>query len=130
MSSADLLLIWQVTPLVPTWKEITITLISARALAPRDISGKSDPYVVITCGEDRKLFCGIALTCQETKYSARSAIQYTTLDPNWNEAFSMDYGDDRSKISFDLYDYDRIGKVYLFCILAQEAGRVSWTLFN
>lgn len=43
---------FKVTPLVPTWKEITITAISARALAPRDISGKSDPYIVISCGDN------------------------------------------------------------------------------
>lgn len=104
---------FQVTPLVPTWKEITITLISARALAPRDISGKSDPYTLITCGSSGKSATKLMFTRTETKYTARSTTQFSTLDPNWNEAFSMDYGDDRTKIEFDLFDYDRIGKVML-----------------
>eukprot|EP01127_Copromyxa_protea_P005289 TRINITY_DN15239_c0_g1_i1.p1 TRINITY_DN15239_c0_g1~~TRINITY_DN15239_c0_g1_i1.p1 ORF type:complete len:462 (+),score=82.39 TRINITY_DN15239_c0_g1_i1:11-1396(+) len=83
-----------VTPLVATWESITLTLIGARSLAPRDLSGKSDPYVVITTGED----------------VLRSSTITSTLDPNWNETFTIKYRDDRTKICFDLFDWDRIGK--------------------
>eukprot|EP01126_Amoeba_proteus_P051088 TRINITY_DN6084_c1_g2_i8.p1 TRINITY_DN6084_c1_g2~~TRINITY_DN6084_c1_g2_i8.p1 ORF type:complete len:514 (+),score=102.09 TRINITY_DN6084_c1_g2_i8:475-2016(+) len=87
-----------VTPLVPTWREVQISLLSARQLASRDLNGKSDPYVIITCGEG------------DNTVMIRSHHVRNTLDPFWDEPHSIHYADDRNIISFDLYDHDTIGK--------------------
>ena len=75
--------------------KIHISLIEAKDLAKTDIMGKSDPYAILSHGNQ--------------KFKTNTAKN--TQNPKWNyEAdFNVpDQGDDRIKV--DIYDSDRIGK--------------------
>ncbi|KAF2153917.1 hypothetical protein K461DRAFT_224077 [Myriangium duriaei CBS 260.36] len=75
-----------------------IHVLKARDLAPKDRSGTSDPYLVITLGEARE---------------ATSAIN-KTLNPEWNQIFELPVtGIQSLLLDVVCWDKDRFGKDYM-----------------
>mmetsp|Transcript_20566 Transcript_20566/g.28856 ORF Transcript_20566/g.28856 Transcript_20566/m.28856 type:complete len:149 (+) Transcript_20566:37-483(+) len=80
---------------------LTVTVVSGKDLAVRDITGSSDPYVHITVIDN-----------QENKVTkkAKTTVQKQTLNPVWNEKFTFKF--DRNKndcsVRFHLWDWDRL----------------------
>jgi len=84
-----------VEPLVPTWDKIIIQIVEARGLQAKDVNGKSDPYIKITCEDWKK----------------RTKIISETLNPKWDsENFHLDYSDTYKTIEFKVMDHDKIGR--------------------
>jgi len=64
-------------------------------LPAKDLNGKSDPYIKITCEDWRK----------------RTKIVSETLNPKWDsEIFHLDYSDIYKTIEFKVMDHDKIGR--------------------
>eukprot|EP00118_Oscarella_pearsei_P004563 m.19761 g.19761 ORF g.19761 m.19761 type:complete len:916 (+) comp27899_c0_seq1:156-2903(+) len=70
--------------------EMTVLLIGGRSLAIRDRSGKSDPYVKMKMGKQRK----------------KSSTIHKNLNPNWNEDFTFFVSDVDDPLKVKVYDYD------------------------
>jgi len=83
-----------VQPLVRTWDKIYINVVEARGLMSKDINGKSDPYVKLSCDT----------------WKERTKIMQETLNPKWNETFELNYDTQCLKILFKVMDHDRIGR--------------------
>ena len=75
--------------------ELEIRIISAILEAGKDLSGKSDPYVVVNCDGEKK--------------KTKTILQ--TLHPHWDEKVSfVDIQEPGVEVSFTVYDMDRIMK--------------------
>lgn len=91
-------------------RSLTLAVHSARGLMAMDRGGTSDPFVVVS-------FPGLK--------HRKTAVQYKTLNPTWNETFvfelpfptsndkdgpPVEWGiDDEREVCLELYDYDIVG---------------------
>ncbi|KAI5679611.1 hypothetical protein M9H77_00838 [Catharanthus roseus] len=84
---------------------LSITVISAEDLAPADIMGKADPYVVLTMKKS------------ETKNKTR--VVNESLNPVWNQTFDFVVEDGlHDMLILEVWDHDTFGKDYMGrCIL-------------
>jgi len=72
-----------------------IHVVEARGLLAKDLNGKSDPYVKITCDD----------------WKERTKIIKETLNPKWEqEVFELEYSATRKHIVFKVMDHDKIGR--------------------
>ncbi|XP_074287108.1 synaptotagmin-5-like [Silene latifolia] len=79
---------------------LSVTVVSAESLPIMDMSGKSDPYVVVT------------LKKGGTKMKTR--VLNKTLNPVWNQTFDFVIEDALHELLiFEVYDHDTIGKNYM-----------------
>lgn len=86
---------------------LSVTVVSAENLPVMDLTGKSDPYVVVT------------LKKAGTKMKTR--VLNETLNPVWNQTFDFVVEDALHELLiFEVYDHDTIGKNYI--------GRCTMTL--
>ncbi|KAF2432424.1 phosphatidylserine decarboxylase proenzyme [Tothia fuscella] len=77
---------------------LTVKVIKGRDLAPKDRSGTSDPYLVLTLGDAKE---------------ATSTIN-KTLNPEWNQTFDMPIvGEQSAVLCAVCWDKDRFGKDYM-----------------
>ena len=72
---------------------LSVRVVEGRDLMPMDITGKSDPYVVMQLGKETF----------KTKYIAQ------TLNPVWNEIFTFDVETGREFLDIKVYDFDEFG---------------------
>jgi hypothetical protein len=75
------------------WTEVRIE--RGKDLAPKDISGTSDPYVKVLYGSEEKYM---------------SAVVESNLNPVWNETFTFFTHDLNVPLCFQIFDRDRIGR--------------------
>lgn len=73
---------------------LTIKLIGGDTLAARDLSGRSDPYVIFTVGDQQ----------------VQSKVKFQTLQPVWNESFQVCVASLDDRLNLHVMDWDRIGK--------------------
>lgn len=79
---------------------LSVTIVSAENLPVMDLTGKSDPYVVVT------------LKKAGTKMKTR--VLNETLNPVWNQTFDFVVEDALHELLiFEVYDHDTIGKNYI-----------------
>eukprot|EP00898_Chlorokybus_atmophyticus_P007146 jgi/Chlat1/7432/Chrsp6S07442 len=77
-----------------------VTLLEGRGLIPKDMNGKSDPYVQLQVGSTKRV----------------SRVQRGTLHPVWNQLFTFAKGDKLSLLAFDhdlMRDDDFLGMAEL-----------------
>jgi hypothetical protein len=108
------------------------TVVSARGIKGADLSGLSDPYVVVKLhrvNESSAKVKALAVASgdefghRRVKDSFRTKTVKKSLDPAWNETFAferVDRGSD-SYVTFELWDHDVVGDDDL---LSQYAVRV------
>ncbi|KAJ8562284.1 hypothetical protein K7X08_011575 [Anisodus acutangulus] len=84
---------------------LSVTVISADDLAPTDLMGKADPYVVVTMKKN------------ETKNKTRVVPE--SLNPVWNQTFDFVVEDGlHDMLIIEVWDHDTFGKDYMGrCIL-------------
>ncbi|KAL8037462.1 hypothetical protein ABFX02_11G041600 [Erythranthe guttata] len=84
---------------------LSVTVISAEDLAPTDLMGKADPYVVV------------ALKKTESKNKTR--VVNESLNPVWNQTFDFVIEDGlHDMLIIEVWDHDTFGKDYMGrCIL-------------
>ncbi|KAK6783793.1 hypothetical protein RDI58_017247 [Solanum bulbocastanum] len=84
---------------------LSVTVISAEDLAPTDLMGKADPYVVVTMKKN------------ETKNKTRVVPE--SLNPVWNQTFDFVVEDGlHDMLILEVWDHDTFGKDYMGrCIL-------------
>ncbi|KAI3446864.1 hypothetical protein Pfo_003529 [Paulownia fortunei] len=84
---------------------LTVTVISAEDLAPADLMGKADPYVV--------------LTMKKTESKNKTRVVNDSLNPVWNQTFDFVVEDGlHDMLILELWDHDTFGKDYMGrCIL-------------
>jgi len=75
-------------------KVLIIKLIEGRALAVRDRSGTSDPYVVLRIGK------------QKTK----SKVVKKNLDPKWDQTFNFHFENVKDRLRLEVFDHDVFSK--------------------
>lgn len=79
------------------WSAVQITIVSGTDLAPKDLNGKSDPYVkVIANGHLRH----------------KTAIIKANLFPNWDttkEVVQIPYSSALKMVDLECWDWDRVG---------------------
>jgi hypothetical protein len=73
--------------------QLVVRVVSAENLLAADSNGKSDPFVEISCGKQRR----------KTKTKMR------TRDPVWGEEFAFDIWSIKDKIELEVFDWDAIG---------------------
>ncbi|XP_048495180.1 synaptotagmin-5 isoform X2 [Beta vulgaris subsp. vulgaris] len=79
---------------------LSVTIVSAESLPVMDLSGKSDPYVVVS------------LKKAGTKLKTR--VLNETLNPVWNQTFDFVVEDALHELLIcEVYDHDTIGKNYM-----------------
>ncbi|KAL9230275.1 hypothetical protein vseg_005648 [Gypsophila vaccaria] len=79
---------------------LSVTVVSAEKLPVMDMTGKSDPYVVVT------------LKKAGTKMKTR--VLNKTLNPVWNQTFDFVIEDALHElIIFEVYDHDTLGKNFI-----------------
>ena len=111
---------------------LRVTVVSARGIKGADLSGLSDPYVVVKLhrvDESRAKIKALAVASgdafghRKVKDSFRTATVKKTLDPVWNETFEFERVDrgSESYVTFELWDHDAVGDDDL---LSQYAVRV------
>ncbi|KAF1350702.1 phosphatidylserine decarboxylase-domain-containing protein [Delphinella strobiligena] len=77
---------------------LRVEVIKGRNLAPKDKSGTSDPYLVITIGDSRQA----------------TSVVPKTLNPEWNQTFDLPVvGVDSLLLEAVCWDKDRFGKDYM-----------------
>ncbi|GFP83597.1 synaptotagmin-5 [Phtheirospermum japonicum] len=84
---------------------LSVTVISAEDLAPADLMGKADPYVV--------------LTLKKTESKHKTRVVNDSLNPVWNQTFDFVVEDGlHDMLILELWDHDTFGKDYMGkCIL-------------
>ncbi|KAG6413785.1 hypothetical protein SASPL_126500 [Salvia splendens] len=84
---------------------LSVTIISAEDLAPADLMGKADPYVV--------------LTMKKTESKNKTRVVNECLNPVWNQTFDFVVEDGlHDMLTLELWDHDTFGKDYMGrCIL-------------
>ena len=93
---------------------LRVTVLKGRNLAPKDKSGTSDPYLVITMGDAKE---------------ATSAIS-KTLNPEWNQTFEMPVLEaDSALLEAVCWDKDRFKKDYMgeFDVMLEEVFNMGNT---
>ena len=73
---------------------LSVRVVEARDLMPMDITGKSDPYCVLTFG----------------KQSSKTNFIKQDLNPVWNEIFAFDVETGKEMLDIQVYDKDDFGK--------------------
>ncbi|EFC36468.1 C2 domain-containing protein [Naegleria gruberi] len=74
---------------------LTVTVVAGQRLVAKDISGTSDPYVVVRVGSS----------------SQKTSVKPATLNPTWAQTFTFSVSDpSREMVTFDVFDHDLIGK--------------------
>ena len=74
---------------------LSVRVVEARDLTPMDISGKSDPYVILRFGKHQQ---------QQSNYVKQE------LNPVWNEVFTFDVETGKELLEMLVYDKDDFGK--------------------
>ncbi|KAL7590410.1 hypothetical protein Lser_V15G37952 [Lactuca serriola] len=84
---------------------LSVTVISAEDLPPADLSGKADPFVV--------------LTMRKTLTKHKTTVVYQNLNPSWGETFDFVVEDGlRDMLIANIWDHDTFGKDFMGrCIL-------------
>ncbi|CAN4113075.1 unnamed protein product [Withania somnifera] len=84
---------------------LSVTVISAEDLAPTDLMGKSDPYVVVTM--------------KKTETKNKTRVVPESLNPVWNQTFDFVVEDGlHDMLILEVWDHDTFGKDYMGrCIL-------------
>ncbi|KAL6974091.1 Synaptotagmin-5 [Sarracenia purpurea var. burkii] len=84
---------------------LSVTAISAEDLAPADLMGKADPYVV--------------LTMKKTETKNKTRVVNDSLNPVWNQTFDFVVEDGlHDMLIVEVWDHDTFGKDYMGrCIL-------------
>ncbi|KAM7473024.1 hypothetical protein LguiA_011207 [Lonicera macranthoides] len=84
---------------------LSVTVISAEDLAPTDLMGKADPYVVITM--------------KKTQTKNKTRVVNDNLNPVWNQSFDFLVEDGlHDMLVLEVWDHDTFGKDYMgTCIL-------------
>ncbi|KAH3900035.1 Tcb3p SCDLUD_004352 [Saccharomycodes ludwigii] len=91
--------------------ELKVHLVSAENVPSHDRNGKSDPFVVITI-DGIKVF--------------KSNIEKKTLNPTWNETTLITLPSrSRSRITVEVYDWDRTGSNDFLCSANLPAERIK-----
>ncbi|CAH9084125.1 unnamed protein product [Cuscuta epithymum] len=76
---------------------LTVTVISAEELPATDLSGKSDPFVVITM--------------KKSEQKSKTRVLNNTLNPVWNQTFDIIVEDGlRDLLILEVWDHDTFGK--------------------
>ncbi len=78
---------------VSTTSSFSITIVEARDLKPMNYDGFSDPYVKLSI-ENQKVF---------------SSYKTSTLNPNWNEEFSLNAPSKNIMLKIDVYNKRKFG---------------------
>ncbi|KAK9683563.1 hypothetical protein RND81_10G150000 [Saponaria officinalis] len=79
---------------------LSVTVVSAEDLPAMDLTGKSDPYVVVTL--------------KKAGSKMKTRVISNTLNPVWNQTFDFVVEDALHELLvFDVYDHDTIGKNYI-----------------
>lgn len=97
---------------------LSVTVVSAENLPVMDLTGKSDPYVVVT------------LKKAGTKMKTR--VLNETLNPVWNQTFDFVVEDALHELLiFEVYDHDTIGKNYMGrCIMTLTRVLLEGELYD
>lgn len=97
---------------------LSVTVVSAENLPVMDLTGKSDPYVVVT------------LKKAGTKTKTR--VLNETLNPVWNQTFDFVVEDALHELLiFEVYDHDTIGKNYMGrCIMTLTRVLLEGDLYD
>ncbi|KAM3360575.1 synaptotagmin-5 isoform X1 [Capsicum galapagoense] len=84
---------------------LSVTVISADDLAPTDLMGKADPYVVVTI--------------KKTERKNKTRVVPESLNPVWNQTFDFVVEDGlHDMLILEVWDHDTFGKDYMGrCIL-------------
>ncbi|KAL3362856.1 hypothetical protein AABB24_012254 [Solanum stoloniferum] len=84
---------------------LSVTVISAEDLAPTDLMGKADPYVVVTM--------------KKTETKNKTRVVPESLNPVWNQTFDFVVEDGlHDMLILEVWDHDTFGKDYMGrCIL-------------
>ncbi|XP_004242744.1 synaptotagmin-5 [Solanum lycopersicum] len=84
---------------------LSVTVISAEDLAPTDLLGKADPYVVVTM--------------KKTETKNKTRVVPESLNPVWNQTFDFVVEDGlHDMLILEVWDHDTFGKDYMGrCIL-------------
>jgi len=91
-----------VEALVPTWSKVRVHVVEGRGLAAEDLNGKSDPYVVVSAGDE---------DVPSSIFKAKTPYKKSTLTPKWDDQiFEVPYNKATTEVQFDVFDYDRIGR--------------------
>ena len=76
---------------------VDVEVLSAHGLPPKDLNGKADPYVVLTCGGARS--------------KQKSTVQEKTLEPSWDDAkFEFRNIAGSSELIVQMFDKDTFSK--------------------
>ncbi|KAL4571441.1 hypothetical protein LXL04_018200 [Taraxacum kok-saghyz] len=79
---------------------LSVTVMSAEDLPPADLSGKADPFVV--------------LTMKKTLTKHKTSVVYQNLNPTWNETFDFVVEDGiRDMLIANIWDHDTFGKDFM-----------------
>lgn len=84
---------------------LSVTVISAEDLAPADVMGKADPYVVVAM--------------KKTEVKNKTRVANDNLNPVWNQTFDFVVEDGlHDMLILEVWDHDTFGKDYMGrCIL-------------
>merc|ERR1719483_1776169 len=89
--------------------KIKLNLLMAKDLIKNDMIGKSDPYAIITHGNQK----------------FKTDIKKNTQNPEWNIQCNVDVPDNKDRnITIDLYDADKYGKDTFLGSLNLDIARV------
>jgi len=72
---------------------LQVRVVEARNLMAMDINGKSDPYVVLSVGNE----------------TFKTKIIDSNLNPVWNEIHTFDVRTGREQLKIEVYDHDDLG---------------------
>ncbi len=75
-------------------RHLSIKVKEAKGIPAADSNGKSDPYVVLTIGGQKK----------------KTKIIHKTLEPKWYEEFRFDIDDSQHVLRFEVFDHDKFSK--------------------
>ncbi|KAF5448977.1 hypothetical protein F2P56_029467 [Juglans regia] len=77
---------------------LNVKVVRAMKLKKKDLLGASDPYVKLKITEEKLP-------------SKKTSVQYKTLNPEWNEEFSIVVKDPQSQaLELRVYDWEQVGK--------------------
>ena len=90
--------------------QVRLTIHRAERLEKKDMTGKADPYLVITYNHSQ---LGQTQVCKKT------------LEPVWEEEFTLDITEEEEMIELELYDKDKVGKDETMGFLAIDVRRIK-----
>jgi len=77
--------------------QLVVDVVEGRSLAPKDKNGLSDPFVIISLGDEQ--------------YTSHFAPE--TLTPKWREPITFEVFDLASSLHVSVWDKDKLGKDYM-----------------